>query len=440
MRHQQLAANADYSQSKTATAGLFTGSCDQRALHRLEEAFSSYQPLAIVTGNGRKSLKRVIDSFVQQRASEKNTDVVRIEEPFVDALHFMRFVIQSIEFDPKNLNIKDLENIFTMFLSFQRTHNRRTVLCLENAQDFDWWTLDKMRRQVRREAKRKDGVTVVFSGSPALNMMMQEQPLQTVASLGAEPILLADCSLEESRDYVREQVEAKSDKFVGDVFEYESLTAVHELSRGVKDTIDDLCRVSVWLAVRAGETRVDSELVRKAAAKLGLAAGAPSNVPSEIGFGAVFANTTGSAADYDTNTYATAEVDWDRRLILGIDDRVIHGLDINYGNVLIGIDEDCDIRISGPQIAKHHAVVINTAEGAEISHLGGEGAAQTQLNGNPIRKHKLAHSDVIEIGKYRIEFVDRCGETDAFFIGDPMDQVTLAESTARDFPPQRSSR
>lgn len=436
MLQQRLSTNVDYEQSENDTSGLFVTPCDQNALRRLEEAYSTGHPMAALTGRGHKSMKQTMDCFVRNRRGEDGTEVIRLEEPFVDALHCMRYLIQSIDFDPKDLNINDLENVFSMFLSFQRTHKRRTVICLENAQDFDWWTLDKLRRHVRREAKRKHGLMVVFSGTPALLSMMRDQPLASVVRHGPKPISLAECSLEESREYIRQQVESKTNKYIGDVFEYETLTLIHEISGGVKDTTDDLCRVSTWLSDRAGELRVSNATVRQAATKLGLAApGAPDGVPQSEPDSSI---ATGTANDCDTNTYALRAADCDRRLVVCIDDRVIHGLDLSYGNVLIGIDEYCDIRISGPQIAKHHALVINNVDGAEIAHLGGD--AQTFISGKPVTKQTLVHSDVIEIGKYRIEFVDRCGETDAFYVGDAFDHLSAIDPSSRDFPQRRARR
>jgi len=433
---QRESTNAARDRSGNDTSGLFVTPCDQDALQRLEKAYSSGQPMAVLTGNGEKSLRQTVDCFVRNRRGEDGTEVIRLEEPFVDALHCMRFVIQSIDFDPKDLNISDLEKVFSMFLSFQRTHKQRTVICLENAQDFDWWTLDKMRRHIRREAKCGHGLMIVLSGSPALLSMMSDQPLQSVVGYGPGPISLAVCSRAETHEYICQQVESKSNKYVGDVFEYESLTMIHKISGGVKDTTDDLCRVSTWLSDRAGKDRVSTETVRQAAAKLGLAVpGAVSEVPdSEIDS----PPATGTADNADTNTYATTTADCDRRLVVCIDNRVIHGLDLSYGNVLVGIDEYCDIRISGPHIAKHHALVINSAEGAEIAHLGGD--AQTVINGKHVKKQMLVHGDVIEIGKYRIEYVDRCAETDAFCVGDAFDQLSTAERKPRELPQRRATR
>ena len=409
MRHERLAASAADDQSENVTAGPFTTPCDRLALRRLEEAYTDIQALAVLTGSGRRGVKQIVDTFIG--SLEDDTEVVRIEEPFVDALHCMRFIIQSIDFDPKDLNINDLDNIFTMFLSFQHTHNRRTVVCIENAQDFDWWTLDKLRGHIGREARHKYGLMVVLCGSPDLNELMHKPPLDSVAALAAEPISLADCSLAETREYIRRQVESGTGVFIGDLFEYESATLIHELSGGVTDTIDDLCRKSLGYASQDGSKPVTEDIVMKAGMELGL-------VPEE--------------PPVDTqkmdmrNTFAAMRA---RRLIARMNGHVIKELDLDQGHLLIGRDDSCEIRVSGRQVDRHHALIINTASGVKVADLGT--LAGTAVNGCNVAQQELTNADIIEIGEYRIEFVEADNELDEFSAREPAEPAAPAHNFTR---------
>ncbi|HSD69623.1 MAG TPA: hypothetical protein VLB07_08720, partial [Woeseiaceae bacterium] len=183
----------------------------RNALERLRLAFEAGLPLATLIGEGKSGSGFVIGRFLDGK-EEDDVAVARIARPCPDATTGMREIIRAIGFQPKDMNIADLEKIFTMFLSYQRTHRRRTIICVEEAHDSGGWMLDKVRRLVELETAGKYGLMVILSGRPALNRLLGEPPLYSIRAQSRERIYLAPLSEAESREYVQRRVEAGSNR------------------------------------------------------------------------------------------------------------------------------------------------------------------------------------------------------------------------------------
>ncbi|MEQ9561108.1 MAG: hypothetical protein RLN69_01210, partial [Woeseiaceae bacterium] len=150
MSPPQLARVATFSPAASEPAEPFMTACHRNALERLRLAFDNRLPLCILIGEGRSGASFVIRRFLDGIQSD-DVAIARIVRPCSDATSGMREIIRAIGFEPKDMNHADLEKIFTMFLSYQRTHHRRTVICVEETQDSGNWMLDKIRRLVEME-------------------------------------------------------------------------------------------------------------------------------------------------------------------------------------------------------------------------------------------------------------------------------------------------
>ena len=135
---------------------------NQHAIGQLEDAFVRRRPLALLLGDGAAAATFVIRRFIANR--DADTTVVHIEEACADATSFMQAVVASVGFKSQGMTLEDLEGVFSMFLSFQKSHGRRTVICIERAQTHDAWVLDKTGELVEHERDGDYGLLVVVSG------------------------------------------------------------------------------------------------------------------------------------------------------------------------------------------------------------------------------------------------------------------------------------
>ena len=376
----------------------FITDCHRNAVDSLGRAFARARPLAILIGEGKSGAAFVISKFLNSLGH--NIAVARITEPCLIAIDVMRKIVRAIGFDPKNLNVTDLEQVLKMFLSFQRTHKRRTIICIEEAQDNGPWLLDRIRDLVELENEGEFGLMVILSGSPRLNDLLRESPLNAICAKGAKRIVLAPFTLAETKDYIRRRVEVAGAADIGQVFTFNAITAIQALGSGVPDRVSNLCSKSLELADLEDTAPVTSTLVERAARLLRLASMVQTSNAVEQEVQAIQQNNQSEG-----------------RLIAYVNDTFAHKQELTGGHVLIGRDNLCDICLDNRQVSRHHALVLNSSIGVKLVDLRSTNG--TFVNGHPIRKHTLQDNDKITIGDCSIEFVAGDGHRPWYFDLDP---------------------
>ncbi len=79
-----------------------------------------------------------------------------------------------------------------------------------------------------------------------------------------------------------------------------------------------------------------------------------------------------------------------------------HRLTVEEGDVVIGSDPDCHVKLSGESVRAKHAVLEQRAKGVHVKALS-EGAP-LKVNGIPVLDVRLTHSDEIDVGDVRLLF------------------------------------
>ena len=380
----------------------FVTDCHRNAIASLGTAFEKARPLAILIGDGKSAASFVISRFID--GVKGDVAIARIREPCSNAIEVMRQIVGAIGFDPKEMSLTDLEQILKMFLVFQKSHNRRTIICLEETQDNGKWVLDRIRRLVEMEKKDAFGLMVILSGRPSLNDILKDAPLNVISAVGAKRIILAPFTLAETNEYIRRRVEGTGASEVDEVFTFNAITAIQALTSGIPDEIANLCSKCLELADMEDAAPVRSGVVERASKLLRLATMVQTPGAVELEVQAL-----------EEKSQATG------RLIAFVNDTFAQEHKLNGGHVLIGRDELCDIRLDSVQVSRHHALVVNSSIGVKLLDLGSTNG--TIVNGHAIRKHTLQDNDKITVGDCSIEFVAGDGHRSWYFDVDPT--VTL---------------
>ena len=358
--------------------------CSHRsALDQVGRVFAGTRPLAMLFGEEATGSSYLIDCFLAEVGGD--VAVVRITTPGADEVSWMQEVIRGIGFESKGLNLADLENVFAMFLAFQKTHRRRTILCIEEAQDCGEWVGDRIRKFVDLETEGEFGLMILVSGRPSLNALLDESFLGAAGTQGVERIAIAPFTLAETREFIKRRIQSTGSAEISQVIEFHAITLIHELSNGVADAVNNLCSKSLELANQEGTAPVTKDLVRTADRLLR---------PSPI--------RQGSDADIKLMNFNGVWLQ-QARLIVRSNKEVVQEHALDRGHVLIGRGELCDIRVHSPPVSRHHALVITSSDGVAIVDL--ESTNGTFVDGQRIRQHALQESCVIEIGDCTIEFV-----------------------------------
>ncbi|MCX7961086.1 MAG: FHA domain-containing protein [Burkholderiales bacterium] len=95
------------------------------------------------------------------------------------------------------------------------------------------------------------------------------------------------------------------------------------------------------------------------------------------------------------------------KLILSMDGLVLKEIPITKERMTIGRKPHNDIQIENLAVSGEHAVIVTIMNDSFLEDLNSTNG--TLVNGQPIKKHFLQNNDVIELGKYKLKFVQEAG-------------------------------
>lgn len=343
------------------------------ALDQLLRAFRERRPAAVVLGSGYKFAPALIDELTKRAGSD--VDVLRLTDPRPDPLRCMQTIVQSIGFCTDGLDLKDLQQVVSMFLSYQRTHQRRTILYVEGAHDASAWTLETLDQMIAKETNRRNGLFVLLAGDRTLERVLLRPGFPALRSNSDFRVRLSAFELGETREHIYRFVEADGRGEISEVFEFDAITRVHDISEGVPDTINQLIDTCL---MNASETPISPSLVEYAAAQLRLP-----YATDEFGLQCDTAVSSG----------------W---LQVRLGDEGVMRRAFNVERLIVGRSAHCDIRLFAPTISREHAMLLNLQGNVKIVDLGSTNG--TFVDGHRIDTFALDGPATIRVGDYAIAY------------------------------------
>jgi predicted component of type VI protein secretion system len=92
------------------------------------------------------------------------------------------------------------------------------------------------------------------------------------------------------------------------------------------------------------------------------------------------------------------------KLILSLDGQVIKEFTLTKERSTIGRKPHNDIQIDNLAVSGEHAIIMTILNDSFLEDLGSTNG--TLVNGQPVKKHFLQSNDVVEIGKYKLKYVN----------------------------------
>jgi len=92
------------------------------------------------------------------------------------------------------------------------------------------------------------------------------------------------------------------------------------------------------------------------------------------------------------------------KLILSMDGLVLKEYTLTKERTTIGRKPHNDIQIDNLAVSGEHAVVVTILNDSFLEDLGSTNG--TLVNGQQIKKHFLQHNDVVELGKYKLKYIN----------------------------------
>ncbi len=96
--------------------------------------------------------------------------------------------------------------------------------------------------------------------------------------------------------------------------------------------------------------------------------------------------------------------DMTAKMILSLDGVVLQECLLDKERMTIGRKDDNDIVINNLAVSSHHAAIITIMNDSFIEDL--DSTNGMLVNGEPVKKRFLQNSDLIEIGKYKLKYIN----------------------------------
>jgi len=350
-------------------------------IKRLSRSYRDRVPAVMLVSHSRFASGYVLDRFLA--AVDEQTTLIRIEQSFDDPAAFFDRIVCSIGFESRATSLAHLEHAFALFLRYQKTRRQRTVLAVRDIDAQGAEVLARIRELIEKEQANEFGLMVILTGPANDSLEPLDPMLEAISLQAAERIVLTPFVLSETREFIRERFERSATNGSGTAgdrprFEVYATQLIHELSSGVPETVDLLCRESVDFAEHCGSTVISTAEVKAAARMVGL-------LPVE------------AEVQQDT-TVATNDLPG--HLIIKVQGQPERTIALNGSNVLIGRDKLCDICVDDVQVSRLHGLVARAAEAVYYLDLGSTNGSA--VNGETAQRLALANNDVIAIGDVRI--------------------------------------
>jgi pSer/pThr/pTyr-binding forkhead associated (FHA) protein len=92
------------------------------------------------------------------------------------------------------------------------------------------------------------------------------------------------------------------------------------------------------------------------------------------------------------------------KLILSMDGLVLKEINLTKERTTVGRKPHNDIQIDNLAVSGEHAVIVTILQDSFLEDLGSTNG--TVVNGQSIKKHFLQNNDIIELGKYKLKYVN----------------------------------
>lgn len=101
------------------------------------------------------------------------------------------------------------------------------------------------------------------------------------------------------------------------------------------------------------------------------------------------------------------------KLVLSMNGSVLGNYFLEKERFTIGRKPSCDIQINDQGVSKEHAVILTVGNDQILEDLGSTNG--TQINGQGAKRQILQNGDVIEVGRYRLKYVNQKAMPDMDF-------------------------
>ena len=249
---------------------LFMSERHREALAHLLYGLGGGGGFVLLSGEIGAGKTTVCRCFLEQ--IPKRCNVAYIFNPKLTVVELLRSVCEEfrIPFEhtgAQPATVKDYLDPLNEFLLRTHAVGQNNVLIIDEAQMLSVEVLEQLRLLTNLETNERKLLQIVLIGQPELRTMLARPELEQLAQRVIARFHLDALSADETAQYIRHRLAVAG--LTGALpFRRDAMARIHQLARGVPRRINLLCDRALLGAYALGQTRVDREMVDKAAGEV----------------------------------------------------------------------------------------------------------------------------------------------------------------------------
>lgn len=146
----------------------------------LQQSLDRGLPVAVVIGGPDSGKQLLLRRFLQD---QEVSHAAHLTAPTRDSHAFLERVLEQLGFEPFQSSTEELQKLLGVFACHEAAQGRRTVIVLEDAQDFGPYVLDTVRALVLQSPQEPASLCFVLTGSPNLHRILDSAGLSELQEL-----------------------------------------------------------------------------------------------------------------------------------------------------------------------------------------------------------------------------------------------------------------
>ncbi len=236
---------------------LYMGKHHRQALTMLNYGLRSEAGITVITGEVGSGKTTLIHHVLDRLDSDITVGLIsNTHEAFGELLEW---VLMAFGLEYKGKTKTELYHVFSDFLIEEYSKNRRTVLIIDEAQNFGVETLEELRMLSNINSGKHMVLQLVLVGQPELLETMRKPELRQLAQRVSVDYHIKRLKVKDTMDYIRYRLEhAGGDP---DVFLRSACAVIHYYSRGIPRLINTLCDFALVYAYADEVRQIGAKMI-----------------------------------------------------------------------------------------------------------------------------------------------------------------------------------
>jgi hypothetical protein len=321
----------------------------------------------------------------------------------MDRVALLRTVLSGIGYELTDVGPDDLSRMLHVFLLHQCHGGQPALLAFMNAGDMHPTALQEICNLAAITAGDEYAARIILAGDERLERIIAAPAMGPVRERLSMRYRIRPLDLMETDDYIIRHLRAAGASSHTHLLTDGAIALIWRASDGRPGRIGELTR----RALQTADLPVDTQAV-----------GSLLGGDAEALTAHVAPSLRGEPRPVTEPSPAGT------RVVVTLDGRVVHDLDLAPGRFLLGRDPHNDVTLPSRYVSRHHALLILREDRAWIADL--KSANGTFVNSRRVGQSVLRHEDVVSIGNHRLKYLNPLARhTDEPAPSDPGDTAVM---------------